>query len=92
MQPEHKPPNIIANPETTPPAVTSPRSSTTTMIGCVNALGNTIPPFFIFKGKRRNPELMKGACNGADGTMSETGWINTEILRLYLENHFMQVA
>ncbi|KAJ8310376.1 hypothetical protein KUTeg_012241 [Tegillarca granosa] len=33
-----------------PQAITSPKSATTTLIGCVNAVGNSIPPFFVFKG------------------------------------------
>jgi hypothetical protein len=92
IQPEHKPSNVIADPNHKPQAITSPKSTTTTVIGCANALGNSIPPFFVFKGKRWNPDLMKGACTGADGTMSETGWSNGEIFRHYLEHHFLPYA
>ena len=89
LQPEHKPPKVIGNPNTKIQAITSPRSTTTTVIACVNAFGHSLPPFFIFKGKRWNPELMKGACFGAKGIMSETGWSNGEIFRKFLEEHFL---
>ena len=81
IQPEHRPSNVIADPTCKPQAITSPKSTTTTVIGCANALGNSIPPFFVFKGKRWNPDLMKGACTGAAGTLSETGWSNGEVFR-----------
>ena len=51
IQPEHRPSNVIADPTCKPQAITSPKSTTTTVIGCANALGNSIPPFFVFKGK-----------------------------------------
>ena len=89
LQPEHRPPNVIANPNTKPQAITSPRSTTTTLIGCANALGNALPPFFVFKGKRYNPELMKGATTGAEGVMSESGWSNSDIFKQYLQDHFL---
>ena len=36
IQPEHRPSNIIGNPNFKPQAITSPKSSNTTVIGCVN--------------------------------------------------------
>jgi len=90
ITPEHRPPNIIAPVGVKAQAVTSPRSSTTTIIGCANAIGNALPPFFIFKGKRFDPALMNGAAAGASCAMSESGWINGEIFKEYLENHFLQ--
>ena len=89
LQPEHRPPNVIAPPNSKPQAIVSPRSTTTTLIGCVNALGNALPPFFIFKGKRYNPDLMKGASTGARGVMSESGWSNGDIFQQYLQDHFL---
>lgn len=64
LQPDHRPPNVIAPLNSKPQAVTSPRSTTTTLIAGANAIGNSLPPFFVFKGKRYNPELMKGAAPG----------------------------
>ncbi|KAH3727990.1 hypothetical protein DPMN_053936 [Dreissena polymorpha] len=61
IQPEHRPPNIIAPIHKKPQSVTSPRSTTTTVIGCANAAGNHLPPYFIYKGKRMNEDLYKGS-------------------------------
>ena len=92
IQPEHKPANVIANPNYKTQAITSPKSTTTTVIGCVNAMGNTLPPYFIFKGKRWNPDLMKGASAGANGTLSDSGWSNSDIFKTYLEDHFLPLV
>jgi hypothetical protein len=50
ISPEHRPPNVIAPTKEKAQAVTSPRSSTTTVIACVNAAGGQLPPYFVFKG------------------------------------------
>ncbi|XP_053374904.1 uncharacterized protein LOC128547163 [Mercenaria mercenaria] len=62
------------------------------MIGCGSASGVSIPPFFVFPGKRMNSDLLNGASPGASGTMSESGWSNTDVFRKYLKNHFMKFA
>ncbi|XP_053394116.1 uncharacterized protein LOC123523838 [Mercenaria mercenaria] len=92
LQPNHKPPNIIAPLHSKPQAVTSPRSTTVTLIGCANAIGNSLPPFFVFKGKRWNLDLMQGASAGARGVLSESGWANAKIFKLYLEEHFLPLT
>jgi hypothetical protein len=89
IQPEHRPPNIIAPVKSKPQAITSPRTTTTTVIACGNALGNYIPPYFVFKGKRFNPDFMKGASPGSQAVMSDSGWSNSSIFRGYLETHFL---
>ncbi|MES9884138.1 MAG: hypothetical protein ABW185_25105 [Sedimenticola sp.] len=89
IQPEHRPPNIIAPVNSKPQAITSPRSTTTTVIGCVSASGTSLPPFYVFKGKRFNQELMNGAAPGSRGVMSDSGWSNSDIFRGYLSDHFL---
>jgi hypothetical protein len=51
MQPDHRPSNVVGNPNPKCQAITSPRG-TTSLIGCVNNLGKLLPSFFVFKGKR----------------------------------------
>ena len=36
------------------------------------------------------PDLMTGASPGAAGTMTETGWSNSEVFRKYLQDHFVK--
>ena len=76
LQPKHRLQNVIVPPNSKPQPIVSPRN--TTLIGCVNALGNALFPFFIFKGKRYNPDLMKGASSGARGVMLDRSWSNTD--------------
>ncbi|XP_053383877.1 uncharacterized protein LOC128550038 [Mercenaria mercenaria] len=84
---EHKPPKIVAGAHYKTQAVTAGRSKTVTVIGGGNALGQQIPPFFIFPGARMQPALMEGAAPEADGTVSESGWSNTEIFGKYMKEH-----
>lgn len=89
IQPEHRPPNVIAPVGQKTHSVTSPRSTTTTVIGCVSAAGSSLPPYYVFKGKRLNPELLKGSLPGSKGVMSDSGWSNGELFKVYLEDHFL---
>ena len=70
-------------------AVTSGKSSTNTVLGRGNASGFAVPPYFIFKGNRMMNYLINGATPGAAGTVSETGWSNTKVLKRYLSDHFL---
>lgn len=87
---DHRPPYIVASADHSAQAVTSGKGKTVTVLGCGSASGMAIPPYFIFPGKRMNQDLLKGASPGADGTMSETGWSNSEVFRKYLEFHFLK--
>ena len=86
----HKPPHVVASSLFHPPAVTAGRSNTTTVLGCGSAAGITVPPYFVFPGKRMLPELMNGASPGADGSVSDSGWSNSIVFRNYLEDHFLK--
>ena len=48
LSPEHNPCRVVAAADEDVPGITSPRSSTTTLIACCNAAGQSIPPFFVF--------------------------------------------
>ncbi|XP_022080271.1 uncharacterized protein LOC110973627 [Acanthaster planci] len=59
-----------------------------TIIGCGDALGCQIPPYFVFPGHRMRHQLLKGSTPGASGTVSDSGWSNTDIYKDYLLSHF----
>ena len=82
LSPEHVPRRVIGPRNLITPAITSPRGATTTLIAACSAAGQHIPPFFVFKGKRRSPDLMKGQLPGSDYRMSETGWSNSHIFQV----------
>ena len=48
---EHKPPYVVCSRQLKAQAITSPKSVNTTMIRMGNALGNYVPPFFVFLGQ-----------------------------------------
>ena len=89
---EHAPTRVISQIGSKTQAVVSPKNGTTTIISCGNAAGTAIPPFFVFKGKQMNEELLKGKSAGAAGVMSDSGWSNSVIFRNYLEDHFLTFA
>ena len=82
---EHKPPKIIAGKMYKAQAVTSGKAQNVTLIGCVNAAGQQIPPYFIFPGKRMMDSLLDGATPGADGTVTESGWSNSDTFTEYMK-------
>ena len=73
FQPYHKLPNITAAPNSKPQAIVSPMTTTVTLIGCASAIGDSLPPYFVFIGKTWNQELMKGASLGTRGILSDSG-------------------
>lgn len=87
---DHTPPQVISGTLVHPPAVTSGKSSTVTILGCGSASGMAVPPYFVFPGKRMISDLLQGATPGADGCVSDSGWSNSEVFRNYLEHHFMK--
>ncbi|KAJ8304314.1 hypothetical protein KUTeg_017897 [Tegillarca granosa] len=85
-----KPPNIIAATSYKPQVVTTGKTKTVTVIGSGNAIGNQVPPYFIFPGQRMVSELLNGASVGVQGTVSETSWSNTNIFEMYLKEHLIK--
>lgn len=73
ISPEHKPPAVVCRKGTQPQSITSPRSFMVTVIACGNACGNSVPPFFVFPGKRRNMDFLKNASPGTGLAMSDSG-------------------
>lgn len=89
---EHSPPKIVCAKDTKAQAVTSARSKNVTIVGGINALGNHVPPFYIFPGKRWNDSFLDGAVAGSVGRMSESGWINRGIFEEYVIDHLGRYA
>ena len=50
---EHRPPMVVGNSDNTEQytAITSSRGFNTTVISCVSAAGQVLPPYFVFKGE-----------------------------------------
>ena len=69
----HKPPAVVTGVTFKPPVITSGSRQTVTVIGCGNALGQSVPPFFIFPGSRMRQELLQGGCPGVNGEVTLSG-------------------
>ncbi|XP_062615613.1 uncharacterized protein LOC134277310 [Saccostrea cucullata] len=87
---QHKPPNVVSSKQSKPPGIVSENSPTLTIIGAGNALGTQIPPYLIFLGARMNPDPLQNCSEGTAGTVSASGWSNTNIFQKYLSEHFMK--
>lgn len=59
-----------------------------TMICCINAAGNTVPPLFVFPRVNFKSHMLKVAPPGAIGAANQSGWSNEEIFFKFLE-HFI---
>ena len=55
------------------------RGETITMCACINALGNFLPPAFIFPRVHFKEHMLKGAPTGSFGTTCPSGWMNNDI-------------
>ena len=85
----HKPPPVVCG-QTNSQAVVSATRINVTVLGCGNAQGQQLPPYFVFPGIRMNSALLSECTPGADGTVSESGWSNSEIFKKYLQNHVIK--
>jgi hypothetical protein len=63
-----------------------------TVIGCVNAIGNSVPPMIIFEGKYLNHLWTRHEVPGSYYGMSGKGWTDQELFRHWLKDHFIRYA
>ncbi|KAH3800497.1 hypothetical protein DPMN_154130 [Dreissena polymorpha] len=49
---------VVCGSECKPQDTTSPRTRTVTIVGGANSIGNQIPPFYVFSGKRWVDQLL----------------------------------
>lgn len=67
------------------------RGTNNTMIACINAVGNTIPPLIIFPRVYFKDHMLKGAPPGSIGAANQSGWSTEAIFLQYLD-HFIKHA
>ena len=65
------------------------RGELVTVEYCVNAVGNVIPPLFVFPRVHYRDHFLNGAPTSAIGRASRSGWMNEEIFSDYM-HHFIQ--
>ena len=60
-------------------------SVTTTMMICVSASGEKMPPFFIFQGKYHILGLLQGAPRGSFSAAQQSGWMTQDLFFAWLQ-------
>ncbi|CAG2196592.1 unnamed protein product [Mytilus edulis] len=63
------------------------KDETVTILGCGNAAGSALPPYFILPGQQMNDKLLEGSPSGTSCSVSNDGWSNSEIFMDFLCNH-----
>ena len=86
----HKPPKVIASKgEKQVGQITSgERGQLVTLVGAINAVGNSIPPLLIFPRVNFRNHMLNGAPPGTIGAANPSGWINAELFESWLD-HFI---
>ncbi|XP_045456865.1 MFS-type transporter clz9-like [Melitaea cinxia] len=67
------------------------KGTTITVVCAFSASGNYIPPFFIFKRKRMNAQLLHGGNSDMIAAVSDLDWINENLFVDWL-HHFISNA
>ena len=63
-----------------------------TVVACVSASGQALPPYVIFDTKQLNLAWQKGEVPGTRYGLSNKGWIDNVLFKDWLENHFITHA
>lgn len=71
--------------------VSAERGTLVTLAVAISAIGNMIPPFFIFPRKRFKNEFLIGGPPGCDGASNPSGWMNADQFYEFLV-HFQKHA
>ena len=88
-----KPPKIVAyKGHKNPSQVSSGVKTQVTVVGCVSAGGQCLPPMVIWDRKNLPPELAVGEVAGTIYGPSAKGWIDQELFDLWFTLHFLRYA
>ena len=60
------------------------------VVGCMNATGQVLPLYLVFKGKRMPRDLLSDGLPGTSGKVSDNGLLNSRLLQSYLNDHFLK--
>ena len=71
---------------------TQPKQNVTTVIGCGNAVGYALPPYFVFAGIKVRDSFLNKTMPGTAATTSKSGWGNSKVFRFFLKKHFFKFA
>lgn len=89
----HKPSKVIAGRgiKQVGKMTSAERGTLVTLCCAVNAVGNSIPPFFVFPRVYFRDVMLKGAPAGSKGAAHPSGWMTSDNFVQFL-NHFAEVV
>ena len=73
-----------------PSAFTSSDKAQVTVVGCVSAAGQCIPPMVVWDRKQLNPALAKGEIPGTIYGLTSNGWMDMELFHMWFKRHFLR--
>ena len=59
------------------------------VLACASAAGYTLPPLVIFSRKALNPNLTVGEVPGTMYGLTDSGWMDREVLDNWFTHHFL---
>ena len=90
---DHRPPKIVTQRGHKKVRYrTAGNKSQITVIGCVSATGHAVPPFVIWDAKSMNKEWTNGEIAGTTYGLSNKGWVDSELFRGWMVDHFILQA
>jgi hypothetical protein len=90
---DHRPPKIVTQRGHKKVRYrTAGNKSQITVIGCVSATGHAVPPFVIWDAKSMNKEWSVGEVPGTTYGLSSKGWVDSELFRGWMVDHFIPLA
>ena len=93
LESEHRPKNAITlKGQKTIKCHTPGNKKQATVVACVNAIGQAIPPFVIYDAKTLHPMWMKGGAPGTAYACNPKGCMDTELFKTWLQDHFLKYA
>ena len=78
--------------EKNPCAVTGGNKSQITVVGCVSASGQCLPPMIVWPRKKMKPELAFGEVPGTVYGLVDRGWMTQHLFKCWFERHFLRYA
>lgn len=65
------------------------RGTLVTMLGTINAAGNSVPPFMVFPRVHFKEIMLHGASPGTVGVAHQSGWMISENFTIFMQ-HFIK--
>ena len=65
------------------------RGTFVTILGAINAAGNSVPPFMVFFRVHFKDSMLHGALPGTVGAAHQTGWMTTKNFTVFMQ-HFIK--